>query len=793
MADRSRQPRTQTLTLQVQPFPQHMRADGYRLDEAWMPFFARQEWPLRLISMTQGFDLTHPKQEMDRRVQPLDRRLRAFASLALTIDSLPADQETLDPALLDPLLAALQHEDRQLLERILRNLPRNEVRTWQRALDTLARSLWQRPWLKEYSRMYEVLMSQVPLRALRHYLMAWVPNGTQPELLQVMAEDTFQTTASFDAMPSILPGIYTEQYDHLAPKEPHLPLMTLLTSYGFKGTWGAGEMIHRLLDSDLDIAVAIDVQAVNRTKAEMQLDFAIASRTNSEAGKINPDAKALVKLEEARKIQALLDTQSLHQVVLTVAVQGRNRQELELNVQKLINVAGTRIKLMRPKGGQAALLEYFTPKASNQIDAFVRPWRMPSAGVATMVAFGLRKPDRTDGILWLLDGDTPIMFDPFKDRRPAHAIWLGKTGSGKSFGMNVSLMRQAALGRRIILFEPQGEPSRRLVAAAGQGGMRYTLDMRQRINVLDVIAVADETGRPPSIGAQVSHVITQIGTLLGTTKRVAEGSNMFSARLFSSDEQAILAQALEQLYKPYDLAQLEPEDTPILSDLVAVLGQMADEHPDLYQPEASNLARSIRLRLTEGPLASTFNAPTSIDWDFATYDINAFDFSNIPHEFLVFYYAQAFGAVNRYVRDPTRSHARETIVVIDEFKYMAQVPSLITFAAMASKTWRTFGCALWTADQDAETYIGRDADSQMRMIFDNAPIKMIGLQDIASAEMLGEMVQGLTSAHVDAITRLSRGSFVLVWDGDNDASRYKEVFIGRIEPTDAELRAFAGT
>jgi hypothetical protein len=785
--------RTHATSLQIKPFPQQMRADGHRLDEVWMPFFARQEWPLRIVSMTQGFDLTQPKQEMDRRAQPLDRRIRAFSPLAQAIDAIPNDQQTVDPRDFEPLIAMLGPEEQRVLDELIADANPNELRTWHRVLDAIAQSLWRRPWTKEYSRMYEVLMSQVPLRALRHYLLAWLPSGTQPELLRVMAEDTFQTSAFFDPLPSILPGIYTEQYDHLAPKEPHLPLIALLTSYGFKGTWGAGEMIHRLLDSDLDIAVAIDVQVVNRTKAEMQLDFAIASRTNSEAGKINPDAKALVKLEEARKIQALLDTQSLHQVVLTVAVQGRNRQELELNVQKLHTAAGSRMKLMHPKGGQAALLEYFTPKPSSQIDAFVRPWRMPSAGVATMVPYGLRKSDRTDGWMWMLDGDTPIMFDPFKDNRPGHAVFLGKTGIGKSFGINTLLMRMAALGHRIILFEPQGRPSRQLIAAAGQGGRRYQLDMRQQINILDIIATSDEEGNPPSIGDQVAHVITQIGTLLGTTKRSAEGATAFQAREFSSDEIAILSHALGALYQPHDLAALEPEHTPILSDLVVVLQQMASEHPDLYQPEASNLARSIRLRLTEGPVAATFNARTSIDWQFGDYDITAFSFASIPDEYKVFYYGQAFGAVNRFVRNPTRSRERKTIVVIDEFNFMAQVPSLITFAAMASKTWRTFGTALWTADQDAITYIDKQAVPQMRMIFDNAPIKMIGLQDITSAEALGEAVQGLTDGHVDAITRLGRGAFVQVWDGDDDSSRYKEVVLGRVEPTDAELRAFSGT
>ena len=59
--------------------------------------------------------------------------------------------------------------------------------------------------------------------------------------------------------------------------------------------------------------------------------------------------------------------------------------------------------------------------------------------------------------------------------------------------------------------------------------------------------------------------------------------------------------------------------------------------------------------------------------------------------------------------------------------------------------------------------------------------------------MAGCVVDGLRPAHVDLIKRLDRGECGLVREPDGDATRHNEVFVGRVEATDAELRAFAGT
>ena len=99
-------------------------------------------------------------------------------------------------------------------------------------------------------------------------------------------------------------------------------------------------------------------------------------------------------------------------------------------------------------------------------------------------------------------------------------------------------------------------------------------------------------------------------------------------------------------------------------------------------------------------------------------------------------------------------------------------------------------------DQDAHTYIGTEngnPDPSMLSVFLNAPIKGILKQDAADASRLRDKIEGLHEAHVNQIKRQGRGELVLVWEGDGVGARHNEVFVGRVEPNDAELRAFAGT
>jgi len=809
------------ITLRVQGFPQEMIGNPATIEEGWLPFFVSADYPFRMIAATTRFDLRRPLDLIRDQLRIVAIQQRIVERLGAILG---AGDGPVPTAALATALDSLGEAAQAWVAAALGDGDVTAMATWQAALPRLARSGWRRRWLLAYEGYFARLNTQLALRGLRHHLVAWLDEGIRPGDFAEQVGRVFGTTATVAVLPNLLAVPYVERYQwrergcYLEPEEPDAPLCAMLTLAGpLRGHWDT-TVLHRILNVGCDVAICVDVQPVSRTKMEYLADQTVKDQARRwRRGVEDRDVVGERQAAAALRVQEDLATESAHDLRLVVAVFGDDLDALNQHVRLVTSAAGIRVPLMRVPGQQIALARYFTTEPTARIAARTRPHRMLSHGVAVTTMFGLRKPDRTDGILWMFQGDTPIFFDPIRDKRAGHAVVLGKTGSGKTFALNTWMMRWLAHGHQVVLYEPQGH-SERFIRACGAGGARYVLNLDQQLNILDVIATRGERNEPPSLGVQVAHVVTQLSVLLGGSMLTADGREQFYPRVWESTERGVLELALQQLYAPWadTLDALPVAETPILADLCAALRavgrqlqerERADRAADPGTPGgdpqrrrrsqvAYDLAGEIELRLIMGPYGKNFNARTTIDWDFS-HDATAYDFSHIPDgPIRIFYYAQAFGALNRAVRAPTRDRSRPLWAVIDEFKYMASVPSLAGFAATAVKTWRTFGAALWTADQDAHTYLGTEGaspDPSMLSVWLNSTMKMIMRQDQADAARIAAKIQGMQPAHADLITRLTRGELVLVWESDDERMTYNEVFVGRVGVDDMELRAFRGS
>src|SRR5262249_37078860 len=160
---------------------------------------------------------------------------------------------------------------------------------------------------------------------------------------------------------------------------------------------------------------------------------------------------------------------------------------------------------------------------------------------------------------------------------------LGKTGSGKTYFLNLLALRGAALCDYRVIGIDALQNGVRMEAAAQAGAQCHYLGLETPINILDVVYADDMDGDWRA--NQVQHAIGQLALLLGTPGASANGSGRFIPRVLSIGERGVLDRALSALY-----GLVEPDTSltqmPLLSDLIESLAQYREF-------EAHSLAREL--------------------------------------------------------------------------------------------------------------------------------------------------------------------------------------------------------
>jgi len=547
----------------------------------------------------------------------------------------------------------------------------------------------------------------------------------------------------------------------------------VLHSYEMRGAWTA-HTLHELLDVGFDVSVVVDVQTVsrNKTRRMMELAYNAARLVTREETLI--DTRAEQVYADSQRVLHASTQQGFHLVTVAVLVSGPTRDALEQHVAVIRERLGSSLRLLRVAGAQDQLLRLWSPAPTKRLDLPLKPWNMLSHGVGCCAGLiGYHGASRTDGILWGIDAvrRAPLFHDPFRNNQAGHMCILGKTGYGKTWFLNMVTLRAALHGWKVIALDV-AENGLRLERAAGMGCRCNLIGLNNAVNILDVVFPADAEGG--WLRNQVQHVIDQLGMLLGEAATTAAGQMQMQPRRFTIAERGLLDQALTALYADVD-PQAPLEDMPILQDLIGLLD-------GLREAETTALARELRLYLG-GSLGATFNAPTTVDWDF-TSDINYFDFSEtrVPRPLQAFFYGQCVGAVNRYMHDPRRDRRRPTLLLIDEYHMVARTESVARMAAELAKFARKHRIAVMPVDQNPVTFLG---EKWTRSIWENATGKALFHLDDLPAQEIGAAIGDLTPEHIAFISHAEPGQAVLVL-ADN-------VYVAHIETNPRESRAFAGS
>lgn len=549
-----------------------------------------------------------------------------------------------------------------------------------------------------------------------------------------------------------------------------------------RGQWDA-TTLHPLLSVNFDVALAIDVQTQGRNQAMRTAELAYNTARMLVRDTQLIDVRAQRIQADAERVMHELTHQSLHLVQLAVLVSGASREELEAHVTEMQGRLGSQLRLFRPAGAQGEALKLWSTIPASTLDL---PWRrrvMLSHGVGCLAGVnGFHRAGSTDGFFWGMDAvrRAPLFVDMFANNQAGHTLILGKSGSGKTFLLNVLALRGAAVAGYRIIGIDAFKNGVRVERAAGAGARSYLLGLETPINVLDIVYTDQIEGG--WLANQIQHVIGQLALLLGTPGRSADGKERLVPRDLSIAERGLLDRALMQVYA-CSQPNMPLAIMPRLSDLIDALEQ-------LREVEAYGIARDLRLLLfgTDDPtethvttLGRCFNAPTLVDWSVST-DITYFDFSSVPEILRPFFYAQAIGAVLRFMSDPTRDRQRRTMLQIDGFGYLMQIEALANLAATVCKVARKFGVALVVVDQNPDTFFGSEAG---RRIAENCNQKVLFHLDDIPARQMGQAISDLTPEHIGCVSHASVGQALAVLGND--------VYVLLVEPSPREAHVLRGS
>ncbi len=592
-----------------------------------------------------------------------------------------------------------------------------------RAAALVAKEDWRSRALNGYGRFLEALTREAAMYQANHELVVWANSSLEAQATVDSLSSWLSVQARPTEMTPLLTGEYQVAVDHLAPLDARHPYIVLLVSHEFSGEWSWADPLITLLRQTFPVSVAIDVErniSANEALRELVKYENVLTDVLANARSRDPKAEGAL-----RDVQVAMHKANsglgLHFSTVVVAVKGATLTEVKGNVEAVRTLTAARLALVMLPGGQGELLKFFTATRRQQINLPEISHNVTSDGMAVLSGpLGFRRRNETDGIFWGVGSsggqDTyPIWWNGFgrDPQQPAayHGMFLGKSGYGKTVSMNALLYREAMRATQVIMMEPQGH-SKKLVQLVGEDGASYNaLSLAEmRINPLDPI-YDDLNDQKSYIKSVVQLMLKQVDPQRGLLIR----------------EAGLLDRALATLYDGLS----DPLNTP--ARYVPRIEQLCHE---LRRQGVAQLAEDLELNYVEGTLGQVYNQATNTDVALEA-NVVTYDFKDIPESNKTLIYTLVLGRIQRIVRSQGR---RRRVVAIDEFGWMAQEPILANVVAMWIKTFRTFGCGIWLAEQDLIRLTGGSASGDLsgHSIVGNSVFQLFFYHESAAADIVAE-------------------------------------------------------
>ncbi len=323
---------------------------------------------------------------------------------------------------------------------------------------------------------------------------------------------------------------------------------------------------------------------------------------------------------------------------------------------------------------------------------------------------------------------------------------LGTSGGGKSFAAKVLLLREYALGARVLVLDPERE-YRGLCRALG-GSWVNAAGGSGRINPLQVPDTPDADEEDEEAGG------TGRGPLSAHLQRVKTFFQLYLPGL-DDLERAVLDEAVLAAYREYGVDwQTDPatvQTWPTVDDVYRhVQGAGAERLAILLKGAAEGAESALWAGQTSLPPAGEFTVLDIRELTDASDAVRRAQYFNI------------LGYAWDLVREG-QARQRRTVLVVDEAWLLAdpQTPQAMGFLRNVAKRIRKYLGSLTIITQNVVDFLSPELARLGEPVINNASFKLLMRQESRDLEALRELLR-LSEAEVDLLAGARRGEGLLL-------------------------------
>ncbi|MEX1028387.1 MAG: DUF87 domain-containing protein [Candidatus Paceibacterota bacterium] len=395
----------------------------------------------------------------------------------------------------------------------------------------------------------------------------------------------------------------------------------------------------------------------------------------------------------------------LFDVGLYISIYGDDKEELDKVESEIHSILEAKLIYVKPAlFQQAEGFRSVIPIETDELEVHSKLNSTPLSSLFPFVSFDLTSDS---GILFGVNrhNSSLVLFDRYSLEN-YNSVTLAKSGSGKSYGTKLEILRSLMFDTEVIVLDPEREYEY-LAEAVGGRYFNISLTSQHHINPFDLPMPTEGESTANILRSNIIHLVGLFRIMMGG---------------LTPEEDAIIDKAITETYALKDItpdADLTKVEAPLLSDFETVLSGMQG---------AESLSQRLS-KYTEGTWAGFLNQPTNVD---------------IEQKFVVFSLRDmedelksvAMYIVTHHIWNAIRRRLQKRLLVIDEAWWMMKSEDTASFLLGLAKRGRKYYLGLSTITQDVGDFLKSPyglpiiTNSSMQFLMKQSPSGAEKLQEI---------------------------------------------------------------